>query len=62
MNWDWIRTWSPLALAVVMLGGAAVALERENVDGAAGLAAVAFLLVGVWLTVFLYNEFKNGDE
>ena len=56
---DWLKTWSPLALAVVLLGGAAVALERDNVDGAAGLASVAFVLVGVWIAAELHDRWKD---
>ena len=62
MNWDWLRTWSPLALAVVLIAAAAIALEREQLDGAAGLAAVGVLLIGVWLTVLLHDRFEGHDH
>mgnify|MGYP001787517832 CR=1 FL=1 len=60
VNWDHVKTWSPLALAVLLLGASAVALERDNLDGAAGLASVSFLLVGVWLAVLLHDRWHDG--
>jgi hypothetical protein len=62
MNWDWIRTWSPLGLGIVLLGAAAVALEREQTDGAGALAGIGCLLIGVWLTVLLHDRFKDDDH
>lgn len=62
MNWEWVKTWSPLGLAILLLGGAAVALERDNVDGATGLASVAFLMVGVWLTILLHDRWHDDDK
>ena len=47
---------------MVLLGGAAVALERDNVDGAAGLASVAFLMVGVWVATYLHDRWHDDDH
>ena len=61
MNWDWIKTWSPLGLGIVLLGVAAIALEREQTDGAGALAGVGFLMIGVWLTVVLHDRWHDDD-
>jgi hypothetical protein len=58
----WWEKWSPLAVAVVLMGGAAIALEQEQIDGAAGLAAVGFVLTGVWIAIQLHELWKDDDH
>ena len=56
---DWLRTWSPLSLGILLLVVALVALARERMDAAWLFGGLGSLLLGVWITVLLWERFHD---
>ena len=48
---DWLRTWSPLSLGVLLLVVAVVALVRERLEAAWLFGGLGSLMLGVWIAV-----------
>ena len=60
---DWLRTWSPLSLGILLLVVALVALARERMDAAWLFGGLGSLLLGVWIAVLLHDRWHDhrGD-
>ena len=58
----WLGTLVDPAVGGPAAGRCAIALERDNVDGAAGARRGGFVLVGVWIAVQLHDLWGGGHD
>jgi hypothetical protein len=59
---EWLRTWSPLSLGVLLMVVAVVALVRERMEAAWMFGGLGSMLLGVWITVLLHDRFSSKDD
>jgi hypothetical protein len=59
---EWLKTWSPLSLGVLLLVVAIVALVRERLEAAWLFGGLGSLMLGVFIAVELHDRWHDDDK
>ena len=59
---EWLRTWSPLSLGILLLVVGLIAMAKERLEAAWLFGGLGSLLLGVWISVLLHDRWHDDKK